>query len=94
MLVWARRFVSQQLAQRSRPRPMHRRPQGHLDCFQIQRSGLATVLKNDTEQAAYFAFDFLPDGFRRFFSSAVSLSSGGRARQMRSFVSIKVLLNS
>jgi hypothetical protein len=47
---------------------MHRCPHGHLDCFEIQLTGLAAVLKDDPEEFAYFAFDFLPDRFGRFFS--------------------------
>jgi hypothetical protein len=47
---------------------MHCRPHRHLDCFEVQLTGPATILKDDAEQSAYFAFDFLPDRFRRFFS--------------------------
>jgi hypothetical protein len=46
---------------------MHRRPPGHLDRFEIQLYGLATVLKDNPEQSAYFAFDLLTDRFRRLF---------------------------
>jgi len=64
---------------------MHRRRKAiSIASRSTERS--SAVLKNDTEQAAYFAFDFLPDGFRRFFSSAVSLSSeAARGRCVRSF---------
>ncbi|MDQ2946241.1 MAG: hypothetical protein M3Y27_09925 [Acidobacteriota bacterium] len=64
----AGRFASQQLTQGGRSGLMHRGPQGHFDGFEVQLTGLATVLKNDAEQSAYFALDFLPDCFRRFFS--------------------------
>jgi hypothetical protein len=84
----------QQLAQDRRSCVMHRCPHGHLDRFEVQLTGLATVLKDDPEQAAYFSFDFLPDRFRRFFSWALSESSRGLMRQMFSFVSINVPLNS
>ena len=73
---------------------MHCRTQGHLDSFEVQMTGLATVLKDDPEQSAYFAFDFLPDRFCRFFSCGFSVSSKGLTRQMFSFVSIKVRLSS
>src|SRR5271155_1333029 len=73
---------------------MHRSPHRHLDRFQIESPGLALLLENQTQQRAYLPFDFLPDGFRRFFSCGVRLSSTGRARQIFSLVSIKVRLSS
>jgi hypothetical protein len=72
---------------------VQRRPQSHLDRFEIQASGLATVLEDDPKQTAYFAFDFLADRFRCFFSCALSVSASGRERQMSSLVSINVPLN-
>jgi hypothetical protein len=53
----------------------------HLDSFQVQPAGSPELLKDDPQQRAYFAFDFLPDRFRRFFSCAVSVSSTGRTAQ-------------
>jgi hypothetical protein len=47
---------------------MHHRPHRHLDRFQIKLARLAPLLKDQSNKRAYFAFDFLPDGFRRFFS--------------------------
>jgi len=73
---------------------MHGSPHGHLDRFQVESAGLALVLKDQTEQRAYLPFDFLPDLFRRFFSSGVSVSSTGLVRQIFSFTSIKVRLSS
>jgi hypothetical protein len=73
---------------------MHRSPHRHLDRFQIESASLALVLENDTQQRAYFPFDFLPDRFRRFFSCGVTVSSTGLARQIFSFVSTKVRLSS
>jgi hypothetical protein len=72
---------------------MHRRPHRHLDRFQIESGSLALVLENETQQRAYFPFDFLPDSFRRFFSSGVRVSSTGLARQIFSLVSIKLRLS-
>jgi hypothetical protein len=42
----------------------------------------------------YFSRDFLADGFGRFFSCGVSISSIGRKRQIFSFTSTKERLNS
>ena len=39
------------------------------------------------EQAAYFPFDLLFNGFGRLFSCGVSVSSTGRKRQIRSLTS-------
>jgi len=73
---------------------MHGGPHRHLDGFQVQPACSPEVLKDDPQQPAYFAFDFLPDRFRRFFSCSDNVSSTGRERQMSSFVSINVPLNS
>ncbi len=73
---------------------MHCRPHGHLDGFEVQLTGLAAALKDDAEQFAYFAFDFLMDRFRRFFSWAVRMSSTGRRRQIFSLTSTKARLSS
>jgi hypothetical protein len=73
---------------------MHGGSHRHLDCFQVQPACFPEILKDATEQPAYFALDFPPDRFRRFFSCAVSVSSTGRERQIFSLVSIKVRLNS
>ena len=84
----------QQLTQRACSGLMHRRPHGHLDSFQVHLASFAAFLKDDAEQTAYFVFDFPLDRFRSFFSCGVSVSSKGLARQMVSFVSIKVRLSS
>jgi hypothetical protein len=93
-LVQAGRVGAQQLAQRSRPGPMHRSPHGHFDRFQIESACFALILKDEPEYGGYFPFDLPMDGFRRFFSCGVSVSSTGRASQISSFVSIKVRLSS
>jgi hypothetical protein len=72
---------------------MHRGPHRHLDRFQIESAGLTLVLENKAQQRAYFPLNFLVDRFRRFFSCGVRVSSTGRARQIFSFVSIKLRLS-
>jgi hypothetical protein len=59
---------------------MHGGSHRHLDSFQVQSACSAEVLKDHPEQRAYFAFDFLPDRFRRFFSGD-KVSSTGRTAQ-------------
>jgi hypothetical protein len=93
-LVRTGRVAPQQLAQSRRSGPVHRGAHRHLDCFQIESARVALVLKDKTQQNTYFAFDFLPDRFRRFFSCDVRVSSTGLARQIFSLVSIKVRLRS
>ena len=93
-LFSAGRLVAQQLTQRRRSGLVHSRPHGHFDSFHIQMTAFASILKNNVEQRAYFAFDFLADCLRRFFSCGVSVSSSGLARQILSLVSIKVRLSS
>jgi hypothetical protein len=39
----------------------------HLDGFQIQVTGLATILKHHTQELVYCVRDLVPDGFDRFF---------------------------
>lgn len=56
------------MAQCGSPRLVHGGAYRHLDRFEVPLPGFSTVLKDDTEQPVYFAFDFLPDRFRRFFS--------------------------
>jgi hypothetical protein len=73
---------------------VHRGPHRHPGRFQIESASLTPVLKDKTEQRAYFPFDFLPDRFRRFFSCGVRVSSTGLTRQIFSFVSISVRLSS
>src|SRR5271167_273297 len=69
-LVRTGRIVTQQLAQGGCSGPMHRRPHGHLNRFQIEFAGLALLLKDEPEYRAYFPLDFLTDRFRRFFPAA------------------------
>jgi hypothetical protein len=60
---------------------MHGGSHRHLDRFQVQPACSPEVLKDDPQQSAYFAFDFLPDRFRRFFSCRDNVSSSGRTAQ-------------
>jgi hypothetical protein len=73
---------------------MHGGPHSHLDRLQVDSACFALLLKDKPQQRAYFPFDFPMDGFRRFFSCGVSVSSTGRASQISSFVPIKVRLSS
>jgi hypothetical protein len=57
---------------------MHGGSHRHLDSFQVQPPCSPQILKDDPEQFAYFAFDFLPDRFCRFFSCSDRVSSTGR----------------
>ena len=93
-LFSARRPAAKQLTQRTCSGLMHRRPHGHLDRFQIQLTGLAPILKNYVQQRTYFAFDFVPDCFRRFFSCGVRVPSTGLDRQIVSFTAIRSWLSS
>jgi hypothetical protein len=86
-------MAPQQLAQGGRSGLMQRCSQGHLDGFQIESAGLALLLKDEPENRAYFPLDFLLDGFRRFFSRGVRVSSTGRTRQIFSLVSTKVRIS-
>jgi hypothetical protein len=73
---------------------MHGSPHRHLDRFKVQSSCFPQLLKDETEQPGYFALDFLPDRFRRFFSCGVSVSSTGLARQIFSLTSSSSWLSS
>jgi hypothetical protein len=66
---------------------MHGGSHRHLCGFQVQPACLAEILKDDSEQSAYLAFDFLADRFGRFFSRGDEESSTGRARHIRAFTS-------
>jgi len=79
--IW--RIVSQQVRQRTSPGPVHGRSQNGLDRFQIERGAPAALLKNNPQEAVYFAGNFLLDGLRRFFPWAVcAVCSTGRKRQI------------
>ena len=68
---------------------MHGGAQGHFHRLQIHATGLLTLGKDDVQQAGYFARDLGLDRFGRFFSSALSVSSTGRARQISTLISTK-----
>jgi len=67
-LIGAGRIALQQPAQGHGTDLMQRGSHGHLHGFQIQLAAFATLLKNQMQQSAYFAGDFLLDRFGRFFS--------------------------
>ena len=83
-LLRARRVALQQLAQSHSADLMHGRPQGHFYGFQIQPGVFAALLQDQRQQPAYFASDFLLDGFDRFFSCSVKVCSRGRKPQILS----------
>ena len=57
---------------------MHGGPGGRLDGFQIELTAAALAAEDDLEQLIYFLGDFVADGFGRFFSWGVGVSSTGR----------------
>ena len=68
--------------------------EGHLYGFQIRLAGLFALGKDARQQRGYFARDLVLDRRGRFFSSGVSVSSTGRARQIFSLISNRSRLNS
>ena len=77
----------QQLAERRGAGVVHGRTHGHLGRLHVEMARLAALLEDDAQELAYFARDFLPDGFDRFFSCGVRVSSIGRKRQTLRFTS-------
>jgi hypothetical protein len=77
----------QQFTQSYRPRLMRVRAHGHFDGVQIQPAIVALVLPDHLRQTAYFAPDFLLDGFG-FFFCGVKPSSRGRNWQILSLTAI------
>jgi hypothetical protein len=61
-------FELQQLSQGSGPGLMHCGTDRCLDTLQVESAGRFAVAENDAKQVLYFAGDFLPDDFSRFFS--------------------------
>jgi hypothetical protein len=86
-LLGVRGVEAQQSGQHGRPSLMHDRPHNHLGGFQIQAPRLAAAVEDNAQQLAYFARDFLLDGFRCFFSSGETVSAIGRVRQICSLIS-------
>jgi hypothetical protein len=66
---------------------MHGRAHRGFCRFQIEPAFFAPALKQNLEDAIYFALDFEVDRSRRFFSCGVNVSSTGRALQIFSFTS-------
>jgi hypothetical protein len=62
-------------------------PESHFHRLQIQAAGLLKLGEDAAQQRGYFARDLGVDGFRRFFSSGVSVSSTGRNAQIFSLTS-------
>ena len=87
-LARAGRLALQQFTQRYSPHLMHGRPQGDFYGFQIQLAVFVSVLPDHLQQMAYFARDFLLDGFGRFFSCGVQACSTGRNWQILSLTAI------
>ena len=77
----------QQLAQQRGPGAMHGAANRRLDGFEIEGVAAALAAEDDPEQLRHFLGDFVADGFGRFFSWGVGVSSAGRRRQMLSLTS-------
>ena len=92
-LVRSRLRELQQLGECCGSGVMHGRAHRHLDGFQIETACLATAIENDADQLIYLERDFLADGFGRFFSCEVRVSSMGRKRQTCSLTSTRSRLN-
>ncbi len=61
----------QQFGQGGGPGLVHGGTNGHFHRLEIQSARLAALAENQLQQVLYFAGDFLPDRFGRFFSSGV-----------------------
>jgi hypothetical protein len=68
--------------------------QSHFHRLQIRLAGLLALGEDARQQRGYFARDFVLDRLGRFFSSGVSVSSTGRARQIFSLISNRLRLKS
>jgi hypothetical protein len=84
----------QQLAEGGCAGPMQGGAQSHFHRLQIRLASLFMLGEDARQQRGYFARDLVLDRLGRFFSSAVSVSSTGRARQIFSLTSSKSRLNS
>ena len=65
----ARGWELRRLAQRGGICPVESRAHGHLGPFQIDAPRVAPILEHHPQELFYFARDFLPDRFDRFFSA-------------------------
>jgi len=88
-LLFGRRAEAQQVAEGRGAGMMQGSAEGHLHRFQIRLARLLAVGEDACQQCGYFACDLGLDRRRRFFSSGVSVSSTGRARQSFSLTSTK-----
>ena len=97
MAAWARNAALvggghgklQQLRESRRSGLMQDGAKAHLHRLQIEAAGLLPLGEDAVQQCGYFARDLCMDRLGRFFSSAVSASFTGRARQILSLTSIK-----
>jgi hypothetical protein len=69
-LLCIRRIELYQFRQSRGSGMVHGRTYGGLNCLQIELAGCFAVPGDDAKQLIYFADDFLPDRFRRFFPAA------------------------
>ena len=80
---------TQQVAECGGASVMQSSAESHLHRFQIRLAGLLALGEDATQQRGYFARDLVLDRLGRFFSSGVSVSSTGRARQIFSLSATK-----
>ncbi len=93
-VLWFGRLAkAQQLVESRGAGMMQSSAEGHLHRFQIGLAGLLALRENASHERGYFARDLVLDRRRRFFSSGVSVSSTGRARQIFSLISNRSRLN-
>jgi hypothetical protein len=85
---------AQQLAEGGGAGMMESRTEGRLHRFQIRLARLLALGEDTSQQRGYFARDLVLDRLGRFFSSGVSVSCAGRARQIFSLTSKRSRLNS
>jgi hypothetical protein len=85
---------AQQLAEGGGADMMQRSAEGPLHCFPVHLAGLLALPEDASQQRGYFARDLVLDRRGRFFSSGVSVSATGRARQIFSLISNRSRLNS
>ncbi|HEY5047300.1 MAG TPA: hypothetical protein VII49_04695 [Rhizomicrobium sp.] len=87
-VIGIRLLESQQLRQSHGAGLVHRSTDRCLDTLKIESASGLPVAKNDAKQLLYFAGDFFPDRFGRFFSWADgTVSATGRSSQIRSLTS-------
>jgi hypothetical protein len=93
-LLFVRLAETQQVAEGGGAGMLQGSAEGHLHCFQIRLASLLAVGEDARQQRSYFTRDLALDRLGRFFSSGVSVSSTGRARQIFSLISNRSRLSS